>query len=202
MEHEPVVFVVDDDFEVREYVRAAVGAAGFMVQAFADAGSFLQAFEPSRAGCLLLDARLDGMSGLELQDELAARRASIPVIVTSGHVDVSMVVKAMKAGAADVIQKPFNEDQLLNAVRLAVAEHLKARTECADRERIRERYALLTQRERQVAELVAAGMPSKAIATQLDVGQKTVEVYRSRVKHKMRARNAADLARLLHCSSV
>jgi FixJ family two-component response regulator len=197
-DEEPTVFVVDDDAETREVLRALAASAGFAAEVYADAAAFLSNFEPGRCGCLVLDAWMQGMSGLELQKELAARKISIPVIITTGgYADLAVAIDAMKAGAFDVIEKPFVGQRLVTAVRRAIAQHLELRQVQAESQEVRRRYAKLTPRERQVLELVTAGMTSKGIASHLGLRQKTIEVYRSRIKSIMRARNAADLVRLM-----
>lgn len=192
-----VVTVVDDDAEVREHLRAVVERRGLGFVAFADGESFLRSFGAERPGCVLLDARLDGISGLELQSELLARHITTPTIITTAYADVGLVVNAMRGGAFDVLEKPFHEHVLFAALRGAIAVDLRYRRRNAASEEIRQRFAHLTRREREVAELVVAGMPSRSIALMLAVGEKTIEVYRSRINSKMQARNSVELARMM-----
>lgn len=193
------IVVVDDDAEVREYVRRLGTVHGLKVETFPDADTFLRTFVPQTTGCILLDAHLELLDGPAILRELRARKIFTPVIVTIGQVDIATVVEAMRGGAFDVLGKPFGERQVIATVQRAIAEEARRRNRDADHEAIRNRFGRLTAREREVAELVVAGLSSRGIAGTLNVGEKTVEVYRSRIKRKMNARNSADLARLLQC---
>jgi FixJ family two-component response regulator len=201
MQQVPTVFVVDDDADVRQSLRALVQSVGLRVEVYPNAMVFLENLAPERPGCLVLDVRLPGMSGLELQKELAARRVDIPIIMTTGYADVSVAVEAMKAGAFDFIEKPFSLQRVLDSIQRAIAQHVSLRRDREEREEIRGRIAQLSRRERQVADMVADGMTSSAIALRLGLQRKTVEVYRSHVNKKLRARNVADLVRLVHAGS-
>ncbi len=193
----PTVFVVDDDAETRDVLRALVSSDGLVSEVYADASAFLKAFDPERCGCLILDARMHGMSGLELQKELTARRVSLPVIITTGYADLAVAIEAMRGGAFDVVEKPFVGQRLLDSVRQAIARHVQVCRGEAESQEIRRRYARLTAREREVLDLVVTGMTSRGIASRLGLQEKTIEVYRSRIKGTMQARNAADLVRLM-----
>lgn len=195
------VYIVDDDAEVRECVAALARAAGMETQEFESARAFLRAYEPGAPGCVVLDAWLNGSSGPDTLGELTSRRVGLPVIATTGRADIATAVRVVKAGAFDVLEKPLDGPRALETLRRAIHESQRTHEERAEQAEIRQRFAQLTRREREVAELVAQGMPSRTIAARLELGEKTVEVYRSRVKTKMQARNSADLARLVHCMS-
>jgi FixJ family two-component response regulator len=201
MQQVPTVFVVDDDVGIRESLRLLVQSVGLTAEAYPNATVFLENLEPDHPGCLVLDVQLPGMSGLELQKELLARGIQIPIIMTTEYSDVSVAVEAMKTGAFDFIEKPFRPQRILDSVQRALAQDFSLRR-CRARSRdIRQRLARLSRREREVMDLVADGMTSSAIASQLGIQRKTVEVYRSNINKKMRARNAADLVRMIHCAS-
>jgi two-component system, LuxR family, response regulator FixJ len=193
----PTVYVVDDDAETRELLRTIGQSLGLSVESFADGSRFLRQFRPARAGCVILDARMDTLSGLDVQEELAARKVAVPVIMTTRHGDVPTAVEAMKRGAFDVIETSFLPQRAAASIQRAIAESRRAQRSRTASDKIRLCYARLTHRERQIAELVAEGLTSKGIAERLEICERTVEVYRSRVKSKMRARNAADLVRLM-----
>lgn len=195
------VFVVDDDFRVRESLVRLAQSVGLYAEAFADAPEFLEAITPDHSGCAVIDVWLPGVSGLELQKELAGREVHIPVIVTAGYGDVATAVEAMKAGAFDFIEKPIPMQRMLAAIQKAIAQDRRTRRWLAEHQVVRERLALLSQREREVADLVVGGMASSDIALKLGIQPKTVEVYRSHVNRKMGARNAADLVRMLYSVS-
>lgn len=197
MKPDPTVFVVDDDDAVRRFLSGLIASVGLNVETYASAQDFLDAYEQGRAGCLVLDIRMPGMSGLELQKELAGRNISIPVIILTGHGDVQIAVQTMKAGAFDFIEKPFNNELLLDRVQRAVAQQVHADTDAVKREEIADRMELLTPRERQIMEMVASGDMNKRIAHRLGISEKTVEIHRSRVMEKMQARTLADLVRMV-----
>jgi RNA polymerase sigma factor (sigma-70 family) len=190
------VFVVDDDQAMRGSLQWLIESVGMKVQTYESAQAFLDAYYPGRAGCLLLDVRMPGMSGLELQEYLVRREIRLPVIIITGHGDVSMAVKAMKAGAVDFIEKPFDDEELLNSIRNAVQHDEKRRALRARRADIAARMAELTPREHEVMAMVTDGKSNKEIATSLGVSAKTVEVHRARVMDKMRADSLAELVRL------
>ena len=163
------------------------------VTACCSAQEFLDVYEPGRPGCLLLDVRMPGMSGLELQRELAERSIDLPVIILTGHGNVPVAVHAMKAGALDFVEKPFNNELLLDRIQKAVAQSVRANTGRVERNEIYERLESLTPRERQVFDLVVAGGVNKAIAHALAISEKTVEIHRANVMKKMRAASLASL---------
>lgn len=194
----PAVFIVDDDDAVRRGLTALLGAKGYAVQAFGSAEAFLEALPPHPSGCLLADIRMPHMSGLELQRELNRRGIALPVIVITGHGDVPVAVAALKAGAVDFLEKPFDSDAIL----AAIGEALQRGTSSAasgltlDRETLVARVAQLTPREREVMDLVVAGQPNKVIAHRLQIALRTVEIHRARVMDKTAARNLSELVRI------
>jgi FixJ family two-component response regulator len=198
----PVVFVVDDDPAVRKGLTRLLSAAGYAVEAFASAREFLARERYIGPSCLILDVRMPGLTGLELQEALAAAGHRMSIIFVTGHVDVPMSVKAMKGGAADLLTKPVDVKELLAAIERAVAKDVESRGAEARVAEIRDRVKTLTPRETEVFALVVTGMLNKQIAYQLGVGEKTVKVHRARVMEKMRARSVAELVRLADRVSV
>jgi RNA polymerase sigma factor (sigma-70 family) len=196
MNQDMTVFVVDDDQAMRSSLQWLIESVGMKVETYDSAQSFLDAHYPGRAGCLLLDVRMPGMSGLELQQYLVRREIRLPVIIITGHGDVSMAVKAMKAGAVDFIEKPFDDEELLKSIRSAMQHDEKRRALRAQRADIAARMAELTPREHEVMAMVTDGKSNKEIASALGVSAKTVEVHRARVMDKMRADSLAELVRL------
>jgi two-component system response regulator FixJ len=196
MSQEETVFVVDDDEAMRSSLQWLIESMGMRVETFDSATAFLDAFVPGRAGCLLLDVRMPGMSGLELQAYLARREQHIPVIIITGHGDVSMAVKAMKNGAVDFIEKPFDDEALIVSIRNALQHDEKQRALWAQRSDLKARKAELTPREHEVMDMVTDGKSNKEIALALGVSAKTVEVHRARVMDKMRADSLAELVRM------
>ena len=202
MATDPIVFVVDDDEAVRDSLMALLDAVGLKAEAYGSAQDFLDAYDPSRPGCLVLDVRMPGMSGLELQKKLAASHFRLPVIIITGHGDIPMAVEAMKAGAVDFIEKPFREDALLDGIRLALAQCAPApRGEAASAELIG-RIAQLTPREREVLERLVIGEPNKVIAFGLGISPRTVEIHRARVMAKMEARSLSQLVRMALAAGI
>jgi len=197
MKPDPTVFVVDDDDAVRSFLSELIASVGLNVETYASAQKFLDTCERGRAGCLVLDIRMPGMSGLELQKELVTRDIRIPVIILTGHGDVQTAVETMKAGAFDFIEKPFNNELLLDRVQRAVAQQVDVTADSVKRDEIADRRALLTPRERQVMDMVANGEMNKLIAHRLGISEKTVEIHRSKVMEKMQARSLADLVRMV-----
>lgn len=197
MTPEPTVFVIDDDKAVRHFLRGLIASVNLRVEAFASAQEFLAAYRSSSPGCLLLDIRMPGMSGLELQQELSVRGIDLPVIVLTGHGDVQVAVHAMKAGAVDFIEKPFNNELLLDRVQKAVAKSVDTYEDRIKRDEILNRRKLLTPRERQVLDLVVAGESNKGIARHLHISDKTVEIHRANVMGKMQAKSLADLVKIV-----
>lgn len=196
MSRELTVFVVDDDQAMRNSLKWLIESVGMQVETFDSAQAFLDAYYPARGGCLLVDVRMPGMSGLELQAYLTRREIGIPVIIITGHGDVSMAVKAMKVGAVDFIEKPFDDEELLNSIRNALQHDQKQRALRAQRNDIAARVAELTPREHEVMILVTDGKSNKEIAAELGVSAKTVEVHRARMMDKMRADSLAELVRM------
>jgi len=189
--------VVDDDDAVRNSLRLLLKSLGLATQVMASAAEFLQTYQPSQPGCLVLDVRMPGMSGLELQQELNLRGATLPVIFITGHGDIPMAVEAMQQGAFDFLQKPFREQELIDRIQRALAKDAKTRADLTEHERIRERLDSLTPRERQVLLLMTAGKANKIMAHELGVSQRTVEIHRARVMEKSGADSLAQLVRMV-----
>jgi two-component system response regulator FixJ len=187
------VFIVDDDEAVRDSLGWLIRSVGLKVRAYRCAEDFLKDYQGSAAGCLLLDVRMPGMSGLELQERLASRQVSIPVIILTAHGDVSTAVKAFKAGSMDFFEKPFNDQDLLDAVHRAIERDARVREAQAQQEETRQCLGTLTAREREVLDRVLAGQPNKVTAAELGISEKTVEVHRAHVMEKMRVRSVAEL---------
>lgn len=187
------VYVIDDDEAVRASLDWLISSVSLPVRTFASAREFLDAYSIDQEGCVVLDVRMPGMSGLELQRKLAAMSDYLPVIIITGHGDIHMAVDAMKAGAFDFIEKPFDEQLLLDLVQRAVEKSAEAAHDCALRDETRRRLELLTPREREVLDLVIAGEPNKRIALCLGICEKTVEAHRAKVMEKMNAASLADL---------
>jgi FixJ family two-component response regulator len=193
---EAMVFVVDDDASVRKSLSRLISEAGYRVQAYTSPREFLAREPAAGPSCLVLDVRMPAVTGLELQQMLASTVHEIPIIFITGHGDISMSVKAMKAGAVDFLTKPFASKDLLDAIRRAVAKDRRDLDSEARDSEIRARVKLLTPRESQVFALVVTGMLNKQIASELGVGEKTVKVHRARVMEKMQAGSVAALVRL------
>ncbi|MEW7973276.1 MAG: response regulator transcription factor [Candidatus Thiodiazotropha endolucinida] len=192
----PTVFVVDDDQAMRNSLKWLIESVSMQVETFESADAFIKSYYPGRSGCLLLDVRMPGMSGLELQEYLRANQIAIPVIIITGHGDVPMAVRAMKSGAVDFIEKPFNDELLLESIRHALALDVKQRDMQKQRAEIATRLARLTPREHEVMVMVTNGKANKEIASSLGVSAKTVEAHRARVMEKMQANSLAELVRM------
>ncbi|MBW9266569.1 MAG: response regulator transcription factor [Candidatus Thiodiazotropha sp. (ex. Lucinisca nassula)] len=192
----PTVFVVDDDQAMRNSLKWLIESVSMQVETFESADAFIKSYYPGRSGCLLLDVRMPGMSGLELQEYLRANQIAIPVIIITGHGDVPMAVRAMKSGAVDFIEKPFNDEMLLESIRHALALDVKQRDMQKQRAEIATRLARLTPREHEVMVMVTNGKANKEIASSLGVSAKTVEAHRARVMEKMQANSLAELVRM------
>ncbi|HSQ08241.1 MAG TPA: response regulator transcription factor [Chromatiaceae bacterium] len=193
---EPTVFVVDDDEAMRSSLKWLIESTGQRVLTFDSADAFLRGYSPDWAGCLLLDVRMPGMSGLELQAYLAREDYRLPVIIITGHGDVTMAVKAMQAGALDFIEKPFHDQDLLDSIRRALAVDSQARAHRTRHADLVARLETLTPREHEVMALVTAGHSNREIAAALGVSGKTVEAHRARVMEKMQAPSLAELVRM------
>ena len=193
----PTVFVVDDDEGVRNSLRFLLKSVGLATRPLASAGEFLETYKPSQPGCLVLDVRMPGMSGLELQQQLNLRGAVIPVIFITGHGDIAMAVEAMQQGAFDFLQKPFRDQDLIDRIQRALERDARNRASLEQHAKIRERLDSLTPREREVLTLMTRGKPNKVMAAELGVSQRTVEIHRARVMEKSGAASLAQLVRMV-----
>jgi two-component system, LuxR family, response regulator FixJ len=193
----PTVFIVDDDAAVRDSLRLLVKSVGQTAAVFVSAQEFLASYDPRQPGCLLLDVRMPGMSGLELQQQLNLRGAVLPVIFITGHGDIPMAVEAMQHGAFDFLQKPFRDQDLIDRIQRALERDRENRTALGERTRIRERLDSLTPREREVLTMVTSGKANKVMAADLGLSQRTVEIHRARVMEKMGASSVAQLVRMV-----
>lgn len=192
----PTVFIVDDDPAIRFAMQALMDSVNLPHEIFGSGDEFLGAFTVQRPGCLVLDIRMPGLGGLELQQELINRDITLPIIFITGHGDVPMAVEAMQKGAVDFIQKPFRDQDLLDRIGEALKTDKERREKREKHAEVAERVARLTNREREVFDLVVTGKPNKVIAYELGVSQRTVEIHRARVMEKMQARSLADLVKM------
>jgi RNA polymerase sigma factor (sigma-70 family) len=197
MKNTPVVMVVDDDAGVRNAMRILLKSVGIDAMVYGSAQEFLGAWQPSQAGCLVLDIRMPGMSGLELQQQLNLRGAVVPVIFMTGHGDIPMAVEAMQHGAFDFLQKPFRDQDLLDRIQRAIARDSERRESLGEHARIEAHLESLTAREREVLDLMVKGKQNKQIAQELGVSPRTIEIHRSRVMEKMDAHSVAELVRMM-----
>ena len=197
MNKNPVVMVVDDDSGVRNAMRALLKSVGLNATLYGSAQEFLGAYDPQQPGCLLLDIRMPGMSGMDLQQELNLRGAVVPVIFMSGHADIPMAVEAMQHGAFDFLQKPFRDQDLLDRIQKAIAKDAERRLALGERSRIKTHLESLTEREREVLDLLTTGKQNKQIAQDLGVSPRTIEIHRARVMEKMNAQSVAELVRMM-----
>ncbi len=193
---EPIVFVVDDDASVCKALDRLIRSVGLRAETFTSARDFLHREHYDGPGCLVLDVRMPGLSGLDLQRELAKAGHEIPIVFITGHGDIPMSVKAMKAGAVDFLPKPFSDQDLLDAIHAAIEKNTRARQEHAEKEVIQRRIDRLTPREGEVFRLVIAGMLNKQIASELGASEKTIKVHRARVMQKMEVQSVAELVHL------
>ena len=194
---EPIVYVVDDEEAMRESTQWLLESRGFHVETYPSAQDFLDGMDSNQAGCLILDVRMNGMSGMELQAHLRANGCILPIIIVTGHGDVSMAVTAVKHGATDFLEKPVNDEFLIDCVRRALRTNSCARRTLDQQTQVRERLDLLTPRELDVMKRVVRGLPNKQIALQLEISERTVEAHRKQVLAKMNAHNAVELVNSL-----
>lgn len=197
MASEPTVFIVDDDEGVREAVSLLMESIGLAAESYPSAQAYLDAFDATRPGCLVLDVRMRGMSGLDLQQRLAGEPLHPPIIIVTGHGDVPMAVRAVQAGAVDFIEKPFNDQILLDAVHRALQRDAEVRGQAMRLADIKDRLQRLTPREREILDLIVAGRRNKVIAVDLGISQSTVEAHRAKVMEKLEARSLSDLMRMV-----
>jgi RNA polymerase sigma factor (sigma-70 family) len=193
----PIVFVVDDDPSIRSSLKFLLSTVGLRVESFDSADAFLHKKPPDAPSCLVLDVRLPGLSGLDFQRELAAKNIRIPIVFLTGHGDIPMSVRAMKAGAVEFLTKPFRDQDLLDAVRIGLERDRARREQDKDVLILQQRFDSLTSREQEVISLVVSGMLNKQIADQLGTAESTVKVQRSRAMEKMRAESLVDLIRMI-----
>ncbi len=196
------IFIVDDDAAVRDSLCALLEAEGFSVEGFESAKAFLAGFKPKEACCVIADIRMPDMDGLELQEEIIRRGWGLPVIIITGHGDVPLAVRAMKAGAVDFIEKPFDDEVLRASIDRGIDQSRRSRGETAMVQEVETRVAQLTAREREVMEHLVAGRPNKVIAHRMDISPRTVEVHRGRVMEKMQARSLSDLVRMALAAKI
>jgi FixJ family two-component response regulator len=194
---DPTVFIVDDDAAVLDSVAELVTSVGLSAATFRSAKEFLDSFSPDRPGCLVLDVRMAHTSGLVLQEELNAIDARLPIVFISGHADISIAIRAIKAGAIDFVQKPYHDQQLLDAINEALRRDAETRQAADNNEVFTKGLAALTDREREILEHVVRGLSSKSIARTLDISYRTVELHRGHIMDKLRVHSVAELIRLV-----
>ena len=192
----PTTYVIDDDKAVRESLRWLIESVGLPVETYGSAREFLSSFKNNHPGCIIIDVRMPEMSGLELQEHLNAKRVQMPVIIITGHGDVPMAVRALKAGAMDFIEKPFNDQALLDRIQHALQRHLETAQQRAELDEARRAYAQLTRREQEVLQRVVSGETSKRIAVELGLSTKTIEAHRAKIMHKLHVKSLAELVRV------
>ncbi|WP_198264444.1 response regulator transcription factor [sulfur-oxidizing endosymbiont of Gigantopelta aegis] len=196
MSNEPCVYIVDDDEQVRDALTLLMESVGLNSASFASAQDYLDQFDATKSGCLILDVRMPGLSGLDLQARLTAEKICPPIIIITGHGDVPMAVRAVTAGAVDFIEKPFNNQSMLDNVHRAIEQDAKQRGESSRLQDIEQRYNDLTPREKEVLQCVIEGKRNKIIAAEMSISQSTVEAHRSKVMEKMTANTLSDLMRM------
>jgi two-component system response regulator FixJ len=197
-----IVYVIDDDESARHSLEFLLDVAGVRVRSFASADAFLKAAPPLAGACVVTDVRMPGMNGIDLAEELKRRGGQVPVIVITGHADVPLAIQAMKAGVADFIEKPFDDEVMLAAIRNALARHAGDEGAAAERQVVLDRIATLSPREREVMDGLVAGKANKAIAFDLDISARTVEVYRANLMMKMQAKTLSELVRMVTIVTV
>lgn len=197
MSEQERVYVVDDDEAVRDSIGMLLETVDIPYVTYADAQSFLEQVDPSTVNCLVLDIRMPGMSGLELQEKLGAMNVDVPIVFITGHGDIPMAVEAMRRGAVDFLRKPFRDQELLDRIQEALSRDAENRDQAADSDSVKEQVAELTPREQEVFKRVATGQANKVIAIELGISERTVEIHRSNVMQKTGSRSLADLVRLL-----
>ena len=190
---QPTVFVVDDDEAMRDSIACLLDSVNLPSRMFSDASAFLEFCDPRQQGCILLDIRMPGMSGMELLENLKANGVALPVIVITGHGDVPLAVRALKLGAFDFVQKPFNAHDLLDRVHAALQQVRESSHKTRKLDRLRNHFDALTGREREIMELVVAGNPSKVIGTKLGISSRTVDIHRANIMRKLNVRTIAEL---------
>lgn len=197
MASEPVVYVIDDDEGARHSLEFLIDCAGLKARSFPSADAFLKADPPLEHACVITDVRMPGMNGIELAQELKRRGSHVPVIVITGHADVPLAVQAMHAGVSDFIEKPYDDETMLGAIRTAITRQADRDELQSERDRVQERLATLSMREREVMEGLVAGEANKSIAYDLGISARTVEVYRANVMLKMQAKTLSELVRMV-----
>ena len=195
-QHETTAFVVDDDAAVRASLELLLRSIGLRAETYSSASEFLEAYDAARPGCLILDVRMPGMSGLELQEKLDELHSILPIIFLTAHGDVQMAVKAVKTGAVDFLEKPFRDQDLIDKIQHAIDDDASTRKKLADRQKILALIESLTPREREVMDMVVAGKANKVIAIDLGLSQRTVEIHRGRVMRKMQADSVSQLVQM------
>ena len=198
----PTVFVVDDDHAVRDSLQVLFKTAGIESKAYGSADAFLSAYDPKQPGCLVLDVRMPGMDGVELQQHLISKRIAIPIIFVSGHGDIRMAVEAVQSGAVDFIEKPLRQQVVLEQVRTALAQDAESRRRQSERDTIEKRLSTLSVREQEVLSLIITGNHNKSIAAQLGISHKTVESHRTNIMRKTEAQNTVHLLRMVSTASA
>jgi len=194
-EQQNIVYIVDDDDAVRDSLCFLLKSVGITGNGFSSGNEFLEAYDPGWQGCILLDIRMPGISGMEVQRQLAERSCPLPIIFITGHGDIPMAVEAMHLGAYDFIQKPFHDQELLDRIQQALTTYRESQDELTLRKDVQEHYEKLTPREKEVMEAVVRGHANKVIAMDLELSQRTVEIHRARVMEKMQARSLASLVK-------